>query len=238
MLVPGAGAGTATGSATALAGTVRTPVTVHTRHAGQSRGHHRAWFTRKRQDMRSPGHGHGVGHGRGRFRGPAAPLGPFLRSTGLPSRSALVAPALWLATLRWREALVVLVRSRPPSGVSTACLVAVTRFSGARLELVRDPRVREPGTAERGSAGLCPDSDRRMPGTRSSCSWSQASPLRPPMREFTFSAGHAKGRNGGGGASEPTGAVPGDRRSLSGPTYCETSSAAPGSATRAAENLR
>jgi hypothetical protein len=40
----------------------------------------------------------------GKPRSAAAPLGPFLRRTGLPSRSALVAPPLRLAALRWRVA--------------------------------------------------------------------------------------------------------------------------------------
>jgi hypothetical protein len=65
-----------------------------------------------------------------RFGGPrsaAASLGPFLCVTGLPSRSALVAPPLRLAALRWRVAFVVLGRSRPPPSVSTAFLVAVAR---------------------------------------------------------------------------------------------------------------
>jgi hypothetical protein len=52
------------------------------------------------------------------------------RHTGLPSRSALVAPPLRLAALRWLAAFVLLGWSRPPPGVSTAFLVAVTRFSG------------------------------------------------------------------------------------------------------------
>jgi hypothetical protein len=66
----------------------------------------------------------------GEPRSAAAPLGTFLRCTGLPSRSALIAPPLRLAALRWREASFILVQSRPPPGVSTACLVVVTRFSG------------------------------------------------------------------------------------------------------------
>jgi hypothetical protein len=41
-------------------------------------------------------------------RSAAALLGPFLRFTGLPSRSALVAPPLRLAALRWRERPVLL----------------------------------------------------------------------------------------------------------------------------------
>jgi hypothetical protein len=47
--------------------------------------------------------------------------------------------------------------------------------------------VREPGTAERASVCLRPDGDRRMPGTRSSFSWRQALPLRPPLRASSFS---------------------------------------------------
>jgi hypothetical protein len=61
---------------------------------------------------------------------PAAALGMALRYTGLPSRSALVAPPFRLAALRWREAFVALGQSRPPPGVSTAFLVAVTRGPG------------------------------------------------------------------------------------------------------------
>jgi hypothetical protein len=57
-------------------------------------------------------------------------LGLFLRNTGLPSRSALVAPPLRLAALRWRGVFVVLGRIRPPPGGSAACLQAVARFSG------------------------------------------------------------------------------------------------------------
>jgi hypothetical protein len=60
---------------------------------------------------------------------PAAASGMILRNTGLPSRSPLVAPPLRLAALRWRDAFVVLCPFRPPPGVSTAFLVAVTRFS-------------------------------------------------------------------------------------------------------------
>jgi hypothetical protein len=73
----------------------------------------------------------GIRHARlGEPRSAAAPLGLFLRYTGLPSRSALVAPPLRLATLRWRGAFDELSRSRPPPGVSTACSVAVARLSG------------------------------------------------------------------------------------------------------------
>jgi hypothetical protein len=65
------------------------------------------------------------------------------RNTGLPSRSALVAPPLRLAALRWPEAFIILARSRPPPVVSTAFLPAVARFSVA-------PFPGEPHTA------LCP----------------------------------------------------------------------------------
>jgi hypothetical protein len=48
---------------------------------------------------------------------------------------------LRLAALRWRVAFVVLVRNRPPSGVSTACLVAVAHFSGTRFPRVPPSRM-------------------------------------------------------------------------------------------------
>jgi hypothetical protein len=53
-----------------------------------------------------------------------------LRCTGLPSRSALVAPPFRLAALRWREVIFIFVRIQPPPSVSTACLVAVTHVPG------------------------------------------------------------------------------------------------------------
>jgi hypothetical protein len=59
----------------------------------------------------------------------AAVPGPFFRSTGLPSRAAHVAPSLRLAALRWHLVIGLLGRYRPPSGVSTAFLPAVTRFA-------------------------------------------------------------------------------------------------------------
>jgi hypothetical protein len=114
---------------------------------------------------------------------PAATSGEVLRFTGLPSRSALVAPPFRLAALRWRGAFVILGRLRPPLGVSTACFATGTRFSVSR--------VREPGTAARASVRLRPDGDRRMPGIRSSCSWRRTSPSSPPGREFTCSVWHA-----------------------------------------------
>jgi hypothetical protein len=161
--------------------------------------------------------GHGTrtrspGTGSGTDQGVAGHL--VLRCTGLPSRSARVAPPLRLAALRWRGAPVFLGRFRPPSGVSTAFLVAVARFSKARSPRVPPSRmcagrleasaahsqgrharryanrfsasrVREPGTAERESTCLRPKSDRRMPGTRPLFRRRPAS----PWREFTCSAG-------------------------------------------------
>jgi hypothetical protein len=59
---------------------------------------------------------------------------------GLPSHSALIAPPLRLAALRWRETFVVLMRCRPPSGVSTACPVADARFSVAFFIVLRCAR--------------------------------------------------------------------------------------------------
>jgi hypothetical protein len=78
---------------------------------------------------------------------PAAALGMVLRSTGLPSRSALVAPPLRLAA---------------PAVAWGVCQGGVS--SGFSV-----PRVREPGTAEREPAGLRPEGGRRCPGTRPSC---------------------------------------------------------------------
>jgi hypothetical protein len=71
----------------------------------------------------------------------AAPLGLFLRDTGLPSRSALVAPPLQLAALRWPGPVASLERWWPPSGVSAACLVAVTHFSDWRFPRVPPSRM-------------------------------------------------------------------------------------------------
>jgi hypothetical protein len=79
----------------------------------------------------------GIRHARfGEPQSAAAPLGPILRCTGLPSRSALVAPPLRLAALRWRVASHFLARPRPPLGVSTAYFVAVARFSVTRFPRV------------------------------------------------------------------------------------------------------
>jgi hypothetical protein len=78
-----------------------------------------------------------IGHGPKRCGSLGSPI------TGLPSRSALVAPPLRLAAQRWRAAFFVLVRPRPPPGVSTACLPAGARCSGR-------PFPGEPHTA------LCP----------------------------------------------------------------------------------
>jgi hypothetical protein len=77
-------------------------------------------------------------------------------------------------------------------------------------------RVREPGTAERESAGLRPEGGGRMPGTRPLCSQRQTSPTRPPLRDVSCSAGHAvlvpsehgAGRSGRRRVSRPTGAEP------------------------------
>jgi hypothetical protein len=69
------------------------------------------------------------GRGRGFCGETNAPLSPFLRFTGLPSRSARGGAPLRLTALRWLEALGELVQSRPPPGVSTAFLPAVARFS-------------------------------------------------------------------------------------------------------------
>jgi hypothetical protein len=140
------------------------------------------------------GHGHPA-RGRSTDRGVAGHL--ILRCAGLPSRSALVAPPVRLAALRWREAFVLLGRSRPPPGVSSG---------------YSESRVREPGTAGRETACLRPQSDRRMPGTRSSCPRRQPSPL----RDVSCSAGYVifaprgamKWRIGDVGRPGPTGAVP------------------------------
>jgi hypothetical protein len=66
----------------------------------------------------------------GEPRPAVALLGPFLRITGLPSRSALVALPLRLAALRRPRWIVLLERCRPPPGVSAACLVAMARCFG------------------------------------------------------------------------------------------------------------
>jgi hypothetical protein len=71
----------------------------------------------------------------------AAPLGPFLQLTGLPSRSALIAPPLRLAALRWPGSVASLERWWPPPGVSTACFVAVAHFSGTRFPRVPPSRM-------------------------------------------------------------------------------------------------
>ena len=102
-------------------------------------------------------------------------------------------------------------------GGCDALLREVTKaFSGSR--------VREPGTAERESAGRRPEGYRRMPGTRPSCSRRQTSPARPPVRDFSCSAGPVilvfcaarEGTHLCCGAFGAHGAVPGDRRSLIG----------------------
>jgi hypothetical protein len=93
------------------------------------------------------------------------------RSTGLPSHSALIAPPLRLAALRWRVAFVVLVQSRPPPGVSTACLVAVKRCSGrppggspCRACRSRAPLKENRLAFARRATGGCPAPVPRVPG--------------------------------------------------------------------------
>jgi hypothetical protein len=105
----------------------------------------------------------------------------ILRDTGLPSRSALVAPPLRLAALRWHGASVVLGRLRPPQeGASSGFSVS---------------RVREPGTAERDSVCVRPDSDRRMPGTRPSWPWRQTvagTPAGAPLHARRLMGAHRR----------------------------------------------
>jgi hypothetical protein len=120
----------------------------------------------------------------------------ILPCTGLPSRSALVAPPLRLAALRWRGAFNVLTRVRPPPGVSTACLVAATHFS------VTESR----GSPTRYCAHRNSNAGGTIPCT-----------ARPPMREFSCSEGpenrvRREARVGAnrrrGAPAGPTGAVP------------------------------
>jgi hypothetical protein len=148
-----------------------------------------------------------------------------LRCTGLPSRSALVAPPFRLAALRWREVIFIFVRIQPPPSVSTACLVAVTHV---------------PGGHSRGSpTRYCAHRNSNAIGTIP-CT------ARPPVREFSCSVEVVilvpreamKWRIGDVGRPGPTGAVPGIRRSLSGRRRALSPSAVPGSATRVAENQR
>jgi hypothetical protein len=141
-----------------------------------------------------------------------------LCGTGLPSRSALVAPPLRLAALRWRVANViprsVSATSGRLDGLRGGC-DALLRYAipeGAPLENVPLPVRRDTGTFSRTA--------------------------RPPVREFSCPGVHEKGRIGDVGRSGPMGAVPGDRRSLPGPARRATFSAAPGSATRVAGNQR
>jgi hypothetical protein len=105
----------------------------------------------------------------------------ILRDTGLPSRSALVAPPLRLTALRWHGASVVLGRLRPPQeGASSGFSVS---------------RVREPGTAERDSVCVRPDSDRRMPGTRPSWPWRQTvagTPAGAPLHARRLMGAHRR----------------------------------------------
>jgi hypothetical protein len=127
-------------------------------------------------------------------------------------------------------ALIVLGRFRPPPAVSSEFAVS---------------HVREPGTAERESAGRRPEGDRRMPGTRPWCSRRQRSPARPPVRDLSCSEVHVIlgprcaregayrwetrfGDHGTRGQSF--------RRLRFGHRHVASSSAMTGSATRASEN--
>jgi hypothetical protein len=74
-------------------------------------------------------------------RSAATPLCRLLRPTGLPSRSALVAPPLRLAALRWSEAF---LRKAPPTG--SPC-----RACGSRAP----PKENRPAVARRATGG-CP----------------------------------------------------------------------------------
>jgi hypothetical protein len=103
-------------------------------------------------------------------RNARTPVGPDLGCTGLPPHSALVAPPLRLAARRWLETLVILVRPRPPPGVSTAFLVAGARFFGTPFPGV--PPLR-----------MCP----RV--LEASAAHSQGRHTRP-VREGSCSAGH------------------------------------------------
>jgi hypothetical protein len=67
--------------------------------------------------------------------------GLVLRYIGLLSRSALVAPPLQLAALRWPGSVASLERWWPPPGVSAACFVAVAHFSGTRFPRVPPSRM-------------------------------------------------------------------------------------------------
>jgi hypothetical protein len=121
--------------------------------------------------------------------------------TGLPSRSALVAPPLRLAALRWRVAPVFLGRSRPPPSVSTAFLVAVARFSEAR-----SPRI---ATLEN-----VPTQDRGVSSTFSRSGTShRCAPIRSPVRACGSRAPlkeirSAFGRRAAGGCPAPVPRVP------------------------------
>jgi hypothetical protein len=141
----------------------------------------------------------------------------WLTNTGLPSRSALVAPPLRLVALRWRVALVVLVWIRPPPVVSTACLLAVTHFS-------RTPFPGEPHTA------LCPYRLER---------WRHNTVYRTPAgARCLVHLGVREGAQRSEALLGAHGAVPGIRRSRSGRRRTMSPSAVPGSATRVPENQR
>jgi hypothetical protein len=146
-----------------------------------------------------------------------APEHKSLRGTGLPSRSALVAPPLRLAALRWRGAIVVLGRCRPPPSVSTAFFVPVSRFSVTRL-----PRIATLENVPTQVRGVSSTFSRS--GTSHRCVTART----PRGTRFSGPAGHENGCNGDALRLGPTGAVPGARRSLAGSTHSGASSAAPG----------
>jgi hypothetical protein len=176
----------------------------------------------------------------------AAPLGTVLRDTGLPSRSALVAPPLRLAALRWRVASVILGRRRPPPGVSTACLVAVARFSVTRLP--RIATLENVPTRDRGARGTFSRS-----GTSHRCALSRTQQAHVILvlwgaREGAQLGGGASGARGCGARRPPVAFRPDAsrdvfQRRLAPPralrrTSSDSSAPAPGTATRAAENQR
>jgi hypothetical protein len=135
---------------------------------------------------------------------PATPWRLFLPNTGLPSRSALVAPPLRLAALRWRVAFVVLVDSRPPPGVSTACLVAVAHFSGTRFPRVPPLRMCPPMLEEEAAHSQGPHARRDAPPR----SPDRACGSRAPLKEIRS----ALARMATGGCPAPVPRAPGVRR--------------------------
>jgi hypothetical protein len=104
----------------------------------------------------------------GEFRSAAASLGPFLRYTGLPSRSALVAPPLRLAALRWPV-------WRGASSVGFGHLRASRRPSGRLWRT-------SPGSHSRGSP------TRHCANRNSSVGGTMPCTARPPVRDVSCSA--------------------------------------------------